>query len=363
MKTTIRTAAALLAGLAASAAHAQTAVTIYGIADASVAYLSNVNAAGDHQVKMPSLTGTLPSRLGFRGSEDLGGGLSAVFNLETGFGMDTGSLGQGNRIFGRQAWVGLKNKNGVVGLGRQYTMTFYASLKSDVMGPNLFSLSSIDPYLANSRSDNSISAQGTFDGVTVGATYSLGRDTSNAGGPGGTNCAGEVAGNSKACRQASALIGYDTNTWGVTASYDILYGNVGAGGGLTSSNNSDRRVTSNLWAMLGATKLGMGVLDRRTAAVTGLVKSDLYFIGVSQPLAPQWVLDAQIAYRDIKNSSDDATMVVARVSYLLSKRTSVYLNLGHMNNKGNSAVALDAGGTVGIGKNQNGVDVGLRHFF
>ncbi|RZT09764.1 Outer membrane protein (porin) [Duganella sp. CF402] len=363
MKNTIRGAVALLCGIGASAAMAQSNVTIYGLLDSGVEHVTNVNAAGDAVTRVPSLTGSFPSRIGFRGTEDLGGGLSAIFTLESGLAVDTGTMGQGNRLFGRQATIGLKGDFGTVSIGRQINMTYIAMLKSDVMGPNLFAIGSIDAYLPNARSDNSISYLGSFNNFIVGATYSTGRDSSAAGGPAATGCGGEVAGNSKACRQVTGLFGYETPAFGLNASYDILYGNTGAAGGLTSSNNSDKRVTANAYVKVGEGKLAGGVVDRTTRAATGLTESDLYFFGVSYPVTPLTTLDAQWARKDVKNSGDDATMLVARLTYYFSKRTAVYGGVGRMKNSGLSAVALDAGGTVGAGKTQNGVMTGIRHSF
>ena len=363
MKHMTRGAVALLAGIGSSAAIAQSNVTVYGLVDTGLAYVTNVNAGGDSVLKMPSLTGSFPSRLGFRGNEDLGSGLSAFFTLESGLALDSGGMGQGNRLFGRQANVGLKGSFGTVTLGRQVNMTFLSTLKSDVMGPNLFSISSIDPYLPNARSDNAIGYLGNFNGVVLGATYSTGRDASSAGGPAATNCPGEVAGNAKACRQVTGLLGYEVPSYGFNVSYDILYGNTGAANGLTSSANSDKRVTANAYVKIGEGRLGAGLIDRSTRAATGLTESDLYFVGVSYPLSPLTTLDAQVARKDVKHSDADATMVVARLTYNLSKRTAVYGGIAHLTNSGLSAVALDAGGTVGVGKSQNGAMGGLRHAF
>ena len=363
MKNSIRCAVALLAGMGASAAMAQSSVTVYGLLDTGLVHVTNVNAAGDSVTKVPSLTGSFPSRIGFRGVEDLGNGLQAVFTLESGLAMDTGTSQQGNRLFGRQASVGLKGAFGTVTLGRQINMTYIATQKADVMGPNLFAIGSIDPYLPNARSDNAIGYLGNFNNFVVGATYSTGRDTSAAGGPAATGCAGEVAGNSKACRQVTGLFGYEIPAFGLNASYDILYGNTGAAGGLTSSDNSDKRITVNGYVKVGEGKIGAGVVDRTTRAVTGLTESDLYFLGLSYPITPLTTLDTQIAKRDVKNSSADATLLVARLTYYFSKRTAVYGGIGRMKNSGLSAVALDAGGTVGVGKSQNGVMTGLRHSF
>jgi predicted porin len=362
MKKTIRSAAVLLSALAASTAMAQSSVAIYGIVDSGVAHLTNINAAGDSITKIPSLTSSFPSRIGFRGTEDLGNGLQAFFVLENGFAVDTGTQQQGGRLFGRQAQVGVKGGFGTVTLGRQNNMTYISSLKTDVLGPHLFAIGSIDPYLPNARSDNAIGYMGNFGGVVVGATWSFGRDASAAGGPAGTNCAGEVPGNSVACRQYTALLGYETKAWGLNASYDRKYGNTGAAGGLTSSANTDEYTTVNGYAMVGPTKIGGGIIRRELNAATGLSESDLYYLGLSHPIGA-YTTDLQVARRDAKNSGDDVTMLVARLTYALSKRSFVYGAIGSMNNNGASAVSLDAGGTVGVGKTQNGVMAGLRHHF
>jgi len=356
-------AIALAAAGGAGSVHAQSQVTVYGIIDVALAHMNNADAAGHSITREASLSGSLPSRLGFRGSEDLGGGLSAVFTLESGYNPDVGTLGQGGRIFGRQAWVGLRGNWGTLQLGRILNMTYLATMKSDVLGPNLFSINSIDLYLPNARSDNAIGYLGNFKGLTVGATWSFGRDASNAGGPSATGCAGEVPGNARACRQYTALLGYETRAYGINATYDKLYGNTGAAGGLTSSANDDRRITSNGWIMLGATRIGAGIVDRKTRAATGLTESDLYYLGASIPLAPQLTLDAQAARRNVKGSPDDTNLLVARLTYALSTRSAVYAGVGRMDNNGAAAIALDAGGTTAPGKTQSGVMAGLRHMF
>jgi len=282
--------------------------------------------------------------------------------LENGLALDTGTQQQGGRLFGRAANVGLKGDWGTLTIGRQQNMTYISGLKTDVLGPHLFAIGSIDPYLPNARSDNAIGYMGNFGGFVLGATWSFGRDASNAGGPAATNCAGEVAGNSKACRQYTGLVGYETKQWGLNASYDRLYGNTGAAGGLTSSDNDDIRTTVNGYLMIGPTKIGGGLIDRETNAATGTTESLLWYLGVSHPIN-NFVVDVQAAARNTKNSDDDVTMLVARLNYALSKRTVVYTAIGRMDNDGASAVALDAGGTVGVGKTQNGVMVGLRHHF
>lgn len=106
MKRSVLAAVSLLA-LAAGAAQAQN-VTLYGLVDTGVERLDNVGA-GEHDVyRMPTIAGSFASRWGMRGSEDLGGGLKAIFTLESGFAADSGAFQQGGRIFGRQLFVGLQ---------------------------------------------------------------------------------------------------------------------------------------------------------------------------------------------------------------------------------------------------------------
>jgi predicted porin len=115
-----KTASAILAmGVFAGTAHGQSSVTLYGIADAGVLYNNNVKGN-----KLWALSSQSSSRWGLLGSEDLGGGLKAIFDLENGYTIANGTLGQGGLEFGRKAWVGLKNDTyGTLTLGRQYSVS------------------------------------------------------------------------------------------------------------------------------------------------------------------------------------------------------------------------------------------------
>lgn len=341
-----------------------TSVQLYGTVDTGVEYLSNANAAGGSLLRMPTLSGTLPSNIGFRGAEDLGGGLRALFNLESGFAVDSGTLQQGARQFGRAAWVGLQGTYGTLMFGRMTNMTYIAGLRSNVLGPSIHTATNLDSYLPNARSDNAIGYLGKFGEFTVGATYSLGRDASGvSAGPSATNCPGELANNSRACRQYTAMLSYDTKRFGVAASFDRLYGGTAAtGGGLTNPDFKDERSGANGYFFIDSLKVGGGVVHRKTTTLTR-VGSNLSYLGVSYPFAPRWTVDLQAARLDISNSPNDSTMVVARTMYAFSPRTSTYASLGHINNGGTAAISLSAGGSVGPGLDQNGLMIGLRHFF
>ncbi|WP_342753443.1 porin [Caballeronia novacaledonica] len=104
-------------GLAASA-HAQGSVTLYGLISVGLSYSSNVGGKPLYQMQSGPQQ---PSRWGLKGSEDLGGGRSAIFQLENGFSITNGTSGQGGRLFGRQAWMGLADRQlGTITMGRQY---------------------------------------------------------------------------------------------------------------------------------------------------------------------------------------------------------------------------------------------------
>ena len=220
-----------LAGAAAvpSAPALAQGVTLYGLLDASVEHLTDVGQGGASLNRMPGLTGSVPSRIGLRGSEDLGGGLRALFTMEQGLALDAGVLNQGGRAWGRQAFVGLSGDWGSLTLGRQYTMLYWSQLDADILGPNAYGAASLDSYLPNARADNALAWRAGLGGFTVGATYSLGRDAVNAGpGPAGTNCPGEQPGDSSACRQWSAMLKYEAKAWGIALAVDEIRGGPGA---------------------------------------------------------------------------------------------------------------------------------------
>lgn len=359
----------LAVGLVASAAtcHAQSSgATIYGIIDAGVERINNVGVAGDSLTRMPNQTGSTPSRIGFRGTEDLGAGLKAVYTLEAGYGTDSGTLGQGGRLFGRQAFVGVGGRWGTVTLGRQYTMLFWSILDADILGANLHSSGAIDSYIPNARMDNMISYKGSFNGLTVGAAYSPGRDSVNAGpSPAGTNCAGENAADTKACKHWSALLKYDTPTWGVASARDHMNGGAGAFAGLTKSSLSDTRTTLNGYVRFGQSKIGGGLMRRdNEGSVTP--KSDLLYVGISHPISPSLTIESQVLKYDVKNSANEALLLVLRGTWNFSPRTAAYASLAKIDNDGslNFSVSCGAAGANPVaGGSQSGLMVGLRHTF
>jgi predicted porin len=184
MKKTITSLAVLTAMTTmAGAAHAQSTVTLYGLIDEGLDYTNNVG--GQHQVAMSSgdAQGT---RWGLRGSEDLGGGLKAVFTLESGFNVNNGKLGQEGLMFGRQAYVGLSSAQvGSVTLGRQYdsVVEYLAGLTvNGNWGGGVFAHPYDNDNTSNTfRLNNAVQYNSaTFGGFSFGATYAFSNSSSFA---------------------------------------------------------------------------------------------------------------------------------------------------------------------------------------
>lgn len=119
MKSCLCLLAALLLGV--GQAWAQAGVSLYGVVDLGLKYERGAAGAGAWSLASGQRLG---SRIGLRGSEDLGGGTRLAFTLESGINADDGTLGNGGRLFGRQAWVGLEGPAGAIHLGRQYSATY-----------------------------------------------------------------------------------------------------------------------------------------------------------------------------------------------------------------------------------------------
>ncbi|MGH8781633.1 porin [Paraburkholderia sp.] len=380
MKLRVLSLAGLAACLHLSAASAQSSVTLYGILDTGIEMVTHADAAGDRIVRMPGITGSMPSRWGLRGNEDLGGGLSAIFVLEDGFNTRAGDINQGGRLFGRQAWVGLSSPYGALTFGRQYTMTYWAIIDADILGPDIYGgVGSLDAYVPNSRSDNTIAYKGSFAGFTGGATWSFGRDSAGTGNsPGQGTCAGSLPGNAQACRQWSVMLRYDGNNFGVASAYDEQHGGPGAAANifngavplpLTASGDKDICMQLNGYYRLGGFKVGAGWLGRRVETVSPAVPdvhTDTWYVTASYFVTPTVIVDGG-AYRTIDSQQDTrGTITTVRGTYLLSKSTAVYLQTGYLFNSAKAKYTLSQGGpgaTPAAGVGQLGVMAGIRHSF
>ncbi|SOE98752.1 Outer membrane protein (porin) [Burkholderia sp. OK233] len=348
--------------LGSCVAYAQSSVTLYGIIDTGVEYYNNAGPGKGSFVGMPTVTGEVASRFGLKGVEDLGGGNKAFFNLESGFQPGTGNLNYGGRLFGRLANVGLSNSYGALTLGRQYNMTAYALFDADVLGPAIHSLASFDSYMANARDDNAIGYMGKFSNVTIGGTYSFGRDAAGPAGPSATNCPGQVAGNFQACKQYTALLKYTAANFGLAASYDNMRGGPGAAAPLASSAYTDAHAIVDGYFVVGSVKVAGGWIHRNLSAATASTQYNLYFLGANYRPVATLSLDAQVV-KYIQKDVTSSAMLVARATYSLSKRTSVYSSVGYLLNGAKGTASIAAAGTVTTGANQFGAMFGIQQLF
>ncbi|WP_186134162.1 porin [Burkholderia gladioli] len=177
--------------------HAQSSVTLYGLVDAGLAYTNNQKGASNVQQTSGKLSG---SRWGLKGVEDLGGGLSAVFTVESGFRTNDGTLGQGGRIFGRQAFVGLGKKGvGTLSFGRQYEPL--SDLVAQYAGPGFWSpathVGDNDNLNQTFRINNAVKFRSdSIAGFTVDGLYAFSNQANGGAGTGfGNNRAWGIAAN------------------------------------------------------------------------------------------------------------------------------------------------------------------------
>ena len=165
MKKTLIALAAL--GAMAGAAQAQSTVTIYGLLDANIGnYKTNqVNGAAISGLSQSKIDagGLNGSRWGIRVSEDIGGGMAVIGNLESGFNLDTGASGQGGLLFGRRANVGISSGFGTVTIGRNSSSYDDVSGDHAMMGATLFDPSNTN----NGFTTTQAGALGTLAGNAV----------------------------------------------------------------------------------------------------------------------------------------------------------------------------------------------------
>jgi len=404
-KHTLATALALSFPLMAGA-QTGTNVTLYGNVSTGIEYVNNIGNQGavhanggrlggdgslgkNSSIHFNNITQTIASRWGLRGSEDLGDGLSAVFTIESGFNAPTGTSGQGGRLMGRQAFVGLKGDWGQLAFGRQYNMLAAGLARADFMGPNMYGLGVLDVYIPNTRMDNAITYTGSFNGVRLGAAWARGRDTQGPASSAATGC-GVNFQESSACRAYSMVLGYDTDDFGVAGAWDVITGAAGGDWYGLSKDDDDRRFTLNGWAKFGDFKAGLIYLNRKSdAGINGILitrwadaedmgkRSDFWSLSLAYQLSPQVLLDGQINYIKFKDARDlagtrvssNAWHYVLRSQYFISKRTAFYAQAAHIRNKGLSALAVTSGtgGFNGLspklGGSQSGMGIGMNHFF
>ncbi|WP_321798324.1 porin [Caballeronia sp. J97] len=341
-------------------------VTLYGLIDQGVEFVNNV-AKGKTATANSWRTGdgTATSYFGLRGSEDLGGGVRAIFDLQGGFQPNNGTSRQGGRLFGRQSYVGIDGKYGRLTIGRQYTMRFFGISFINPFGTGAQGLTTLDNGIANARADNSISYRYFLGDFEAGVNYSFGRDAVAGNSNVATNCPGQTS-PSNQCREYSALFKYDAHTWGVATSYERNYGGTAATyGGLTSPDLTDSRFTLGGYFLIRNAKFGVGWIKRVNEGIA-TPRSNLFWVTGTVPVTPFFHIDGMVAQLRYEHSPNKALIEVLRGEYFLSKRTLLYVTAEHINNSGDLALAattITPVPTPPVGGAQISVIAGIRHTF
>jgi len=367
---------ALLTGLPL-ASHAQSSVSLYGIIDGGVTYVSNTGGA--HVMKFDDGV-SWGNRWGLKGTEDLGGGLSAVFVLENGFHLGNGTFAQGGAEFGRQAYVGLSNAWGTLSLGNQYDMTREIMSNYNISGwASGYAIHQGDfDRLNGDRLANSLKfASKEFAGFSFGGMYSFG------------GVAGDFHLNS---------------AWSAGAHY--ANGKFTIGMAYTQLNNPHGVNAFDPYAMLGtSTFLGRPTIsvEPSTGAVTDLYANSAFpvdrqgTLGVGASYAfDQVTLMGNFTYTTIKAFGQESHMKVAEgganwqvtpafsaiggyqytnfeghhwnqlsagLHYLLSKRTDIYLSGDWLRASQGVDAVIGYSFTPSTTTTQADVRIGMRHSF
>ena len=348
MKKSLLALAALTAF--AGAASAQSSVTLFGIVDTAARSVSNGSAGS---LKTLSTNGQASSRLGFRGVEDLGGGLRAGFWLE---GDISGDVGGGGKVtangstadpmtWTRRATVSLNGGFGEIRLGRDYTPTFTNLSTYDMFG-----------YVGVSSIANIRSTLGSGAGTAVRANNTVSDFLPAIGGLYGQ---GEVAAGAGATgnKYVGARLGYAAGPVNVSGAYGKTY--------KTGAMIDDLKVIN-----FGAS-FNLGFLTVQGSFEMSDYSTRQQKLVSGGVLVPIGAGTLKLNATKASGSSDiyAATLLGAGYVYDLSKRTSVYVGYGRIANKGNTAAGAQftasSGGPAGLkgGETSSGYDIGIRHNF
>lgn len=354
-----------LAALAATGAFAQSSVTMYGVVDLGV-----TNASGSVNSITKITSGNInSSRLGFKGTEDLGNGLKTTFVFEgdvqpqTGTGSVSGAPAAnssanntsvvgttGGFTFNRQATVGVTGGFGEVRLGRDYTPTFYIDAAYDPFGVNGVGTNAIfgnanATSINHLRASNSVSYflpgnLGGFSGQVMVATNNA---ASNATNPND----GKYTGGNVGYANGPVSVHVGTATYKLVAAGDVKTDSIGASYDLGMVKLS---------AELSADKFGAAALNQKNAGS---------LIGLTAPLGNGALRASYVSRKITKDGvTADNKFDQASIGYVynMSPRTALYATYSSISNKGLSAVSV-GGTTTAAGTSSSGTDLGIRHSF
>jgi GBP family porin len=360
----------------ASAAYAQSSVTLYGVVDAGFTYVNNeASATGSGHHAAYSLTsGNVDrSRWGLRGKEDLGGGLAAVFTLESGFDLANGRSDESGRLFNRQAFAGISSPYGTLTLGRQYDSMV------DYLGPLTATGSWGGTYFAHPgdndnangsvRINNSVKFQSAnYSGLSFSGLYGF---SNQAGGFANNRAysvgAGYENGGLKLAAGYLQAQGLDRTTNGAIQDGAADFGSIG-------TTQNQRSWGAGASYAFGPAVVGAVYTQSRFqfTEADGSVRFNNYEVNARYNLTPAFSLGAAYTYTQVvertvgtANGSNHWNQFGLQTDYALSRRTDLYAEgVVHVGANGN-AVGTQVFGTdaPASGRNQVVVSTGIRHRF
>ncbi|OAJ62260.1 porin [Paraburkholderia ginsengiterrae] len=380
----ISAAVAVFAGLAATAAHAQSSVTLYGLIDAGLMYTNNVKKGTTQGSLVQATSGNINgSRFGLRGAEDLGGGLQAIFVLENGYNVQNGKLGQNGRLFGRQAYVGLSGKDyGTLTLGRQYDslVDFVAPLSgtAGTFGDTGFAHPFDNDNLNHSvRMSNAVKyTSANYAGLKFGGMYAFSNNTDFALNRAYSAGVSYTNGPFKAAAGYLQINGSNsaTNTAGAV---DLGESTANGTGGFQLGANVQRTAGAGLSYAFGPVTTGFVYTHSQFqgtssfGATNGSMHFDNYEVNGKYAVTPALSLGAAYTYTDAHVSGTTSfgsdpkwNQINLQAVYNLSLRTDVYAEAmyQHVTGKGYTAFINTAGGASSTGNQVVGT-VGIRTRF
>lgn len=348
--------AALLA--LSGGAWAQSNVTISGVVDLAGRYAKNSSGNITSLVSGSDST----SRLVFRGSEDLGGGYRAGFWLEGSMQADTGVAGTGTQFWDRQATVMLNTPYGELRLGRDWTPVYWGFVFGDPWintgvgsGSNFLNASAATTYQrAFGSAANPTTLSRSSNAVEYWLPPSLGGVYGNfMVAPGeGNNAGGSF-------KYKAGRLGYKGGPVDVSAYM---------GATRIDATGADLKQTG----VFGSYNFGMATLMLSITDSKYLSSKQTQWMGGVKVNLDAWVIKASYNRLDQKGTdaanvsiaANDASQFALGADYLLSKRTALYVNAAHLNNKGLARFAIPGGPAVfAAGSSSSGYELGLRHSF
>ncbi len=335
---------------------AQSNVSVFGIVDVGVERIGGlaVGTAKENSTRVAS-SNQIASRWGFRGTEDLGGGLKAVFHLESGFAPDTGVLMQNGRLFGREATVGLAGSWGQLNIGHQRNAIFDLHLVYSPMSYVSYGPTAADNAFFTQRADNSIKYTFKRGAFTTQWIYSVGRDAL-AGTPAGSQS--EVPGNSRIGRQWGGNGTYAAGPLSVSLGYDSQNGTTAA-----LAPQTDKRAYFGAKYVIKGDTLYAGMMRRSNDIPAIDTVNDLTWLGIRHPITEKFGVTAWVWQTKLRGTADKGNVVGASFFYDFSKRSQGYLNVAYASNDGASRQGVGSSTPTLPGGTQNGIVLGIAHSF